>query len=131
MTTVLTDLPAGHVFEPISFNIDAARIRAYLSAAGDTLSLYDAQGVAPPLAVAALALGALLESVSLPAGTLHASESLAFRAPVPLGAKVQCRATLTQRSQRAGYIVSVLDSEISVAGQTALTARATVLSPAS
>jgi hypothetical protein len=112
------------------FSVDAARSRAYRDATGDTLALYDSAGVAPPLAVAALALGALLEAVSLPDGTLHASEALSFQAAVPVGAELECRATLTQRSQRAGYIVSVLDSDILLDGRTALTARATVLSPA-
>jgi len=130
-STVLTDLAAGHVFPPIRFIVDAERSRAYRAATGDTLSLYDAANVAPSLAVAAFALGALLESVSLPAGTLHASEALSFQAPVPVGAEVECRAVLTQRSVRAGYVVSVLDSDIVLDGKTAITTRATVLSPAS
>lgn len=131
MTTVLTDLSAGHTFDPITFTVDSERARAYRAAAGDTLSLYDVSGVLPPLAVAALALGALLEHVSLPPGTLHASESVSFKAPVPAGARLECRASLAQRSQRAGWIVSVLDSEISHDGRVAVTARATVLSPVS
>lgn len=127
---VLTDLPAGHIFPPITFRVDAGRSRAYRVAAGDALPVYDAEGLVPPLAVAALALGALLESVSLPGGTLHASEALSFRGAVPVDAALECRATLSQRSQRAGWIVSVLDSDISLDGATAVTARATVLSPA-
>lgn len=129
MTTVLTDLSAGHTFAPISFTVEPERARTYRAAAGDTLALYDDSNVVPPLAVAALALGALLEHVSLPPGTLHASESVSFKAPVPAGASLECKASLTQRSQRAGWIVSVLDSEISHEGHVAVTARATVLSP--
>ena len=131
MPTVLTDLTAGHVFPPIQFSVDAARARAYLAATGDSLGLYERENVAPPLAVAALALGALLQEVSLPDGTLHASEALTCAATVPLGAALECRATLTQRSVRAGYVVSVLDSDIVLNGATALSTRATVLSPAS
>jgi acyl dehydratase len=131
VTTVLTDLSAGHIFDPITFTVDPDRARAYRAAAGDALSLYDSSNVVPPLAVAALALGALLEQVSLPPGTLHASESLSFKAPVLAGASLECRASLAQRSQRAGWIVSVLDSEISHNGRVAVTARATVLSPVS
>ena len=130
MSSSLTDLPAGHVFEPITFRITPGAARAYRDAAGDTLNLYAQLGAVPPLAVAALALGALLQQVSLPPGTLHASESLRFSARVPTGATVECRATLAQRSQRAGWIVSVLDSQISCEGRPAVSARATVLSPA-
>ena len=130
MPAVLTDLAAGHVFPPITFKVDAEQAYAYCGAVGDALGLYEDAGVVPPLAVAALALGALLEQVSLPPGTLHAAESLSFKAPVAAGATLECRATLAQRSQRSGWIVSVLDTEVSLDGAVAVTARATVLSPA-
>jgi hypothetical protein len=127
--TTLTDLPAGHVFEPLTLTIDPERVRAYCAAAGDSLSVYDDAGFVPPLAIAAFALGVLLESVSLPGGSLHANESLTFRKAVPAGASVECQASLAQRSQRSGWVVSVLDSDIRLDGETAITARATVLSP--
>jgi hypothetical protein len=129
VTTVLTDLSAGHEFEPVSFSLENARVRAYLDAAGDQLDLYDRQGVVPPLAIAAFALGALLEEVTLPEGTLHISENLVFSKAVPIGASVDCRARLAQRSVRAGMVVSVLETEILFEDQLALTARATVMSP--
>jgi hypothetical protein len=129
VTTVLTDLSAGHEFEPVTFSLENARVRAYLDATGDQLDLYDRQGVVPPLAIAAFALGALLEEVALPEGTLHISENLVFSKPVPVGASVDCRARLAQRSVRAGMVVSVLETEIRFEDQVALTARATVMSP--
>src|SRR5262249_28798534 len=105
--------------------------RAYRAAAGDALKLYEGSDAVPPLAVAALALGALLEHISLPDGTLHASESANFKAAVPPGAQLECHAKLSQRSQRSGWIVSVLDSDIVHNGAVVVTARSTVLSPAS
>jgi hypothetical protein len=129
VTTVLTDLSAGHEFEPVRFSLENARVRAYLDAAGDQLDLYDRLGVVPPLAIAAFALGALLEEVTLPEGTLHISENLVFSKAVPIGASVDCRARLAQRSVRAGMVVSVLETEILFEDQLALTARATVMSP--
>ena len=57
MASILTDLAAGHVFEPFTFTADAARVRAYLAATGDTLAAYEGEGFVPPLAVAAFALG--------------------------------------------------------------------------
>ena len=83
----------------------------------------------PPLAVAAVALGVLLESVSLPPGTLHVNESLEFKKPVAPGATLECHAKLAQRSVRGGLVVSVIDSEIMVDGSPAVMARATVMSP--
>ena len=130
MALTLTELPTGHVFEPISIELDAERCRAYRDATGDTLAIYEEQDAVPPLAVAAFALGALLESVGLPPGTLHANESLQARKPVPAGATVQCRARVAQRSQRGGWVVTVLESELALEDEVAIFARATVLCPA-
>ncbi len=129
MPVLLTDLSAGQTFDTITFQVTADQVRAYRNAVGDTLSLYDDDGVLPPLAVAALALGALLERVKLPDGSLHASESLETRAAVRPDSTVECRARLAQRSQRAGWVVSVLETELRSEGRTAIIARATVLSP--
>jgi hypothetical protein len=126
---LLTDLQAGHHFESVHFVIDREKSRAYLAATGDKLAVYEENGAVPPLAVAALALGALLEKVILPPGTLHANESLQVHKAVPAGTELQCDARLAQRSVRGGWIVSVLDSEITVEGRVAVSTRATVLSP--
>ena len=130
MPQSLTDLAAGHVFPPVHIQIDERRVHDYVVATGDNLALYEEAQVAPSLAVAAFALGVLLEEVTLPPGSLHASEALLFKAPVPIDARVECRAVLAQRSLRGGYVVSVLQSEIVHNGQTALIARAAVMSPA-
>lgn len=130
MTASLTNFPAGHTFTPIVLEIDAVRVAAYLDATSSSLSLYHDEAAAPPLAVAAFALGALLESVGLPPGTLHVSEALDFHKPVPIGSHVECRASLAQRSQRSGWVVSVLESQIMLEGELAIKARASVMSPA-
>jgi hypothetical protein len=132
VAVTLTDLPAGHIFESTSFVVSAEVARAYRLAAGDAQdSAYAEAGHAvPPLAVAALALGALLREVTLPPGSLHASESIEHHAAVPEGSTVECRARLAQRSVRAGYVWSILETELSVGGAAAVSARATVLSPA-
>jgi hypothetical protein len=129
VTTSLRDFPAGHNFEPITITTDVDRVRAYIDATEDACAIYDEEDVVPPLALAAFALGALLSDVGLPPGTLHVNETIEFRAAVPVGAKVECHARLAQRSQRGGVIVSAIDSDLRVAGETVLTARATVFSP--
>lgn len=127
MAVTLTELPAGHEFEAISIVLDAARSRAYRDATGDMLTVYDEQSAVPPLAVAAFALGVLLESVGLPPGTLHANEFVRAHQPVPEGSTVECRARVAQRSLRAGRVFVVLESEIMLDGAPAVTTRATVL----
>lgn len=129
MSSVITEFPAGHNFDPIQFDIDAERVRAYLNATGDALPLYESANAAPPLAVAAFALGALLEVVTLPDGTLHGSESFQAHAPVPLGATVECRARVAQRSSRGGLIMCVLESDVLHNGENLLTTRAMVICP--
>jgi hypothetical protein len=129
VTQSLTDLPAGYVFPSITLELTAERLRAYRGAVGDELSIYEDDSVAPPLAVAAFALGALLESVGLPPGSLHVNEGVEFRGAVPAGSRVQCEATLAQRSKRSGWIVSVIDAQLSVGGVTLVSARSSVMSP--
>ena len=129
MGASLVDLAAGHAFPPITVTLPAAAVRAYCEAVGDEQAFYAEAGLVPPLAAAALCLGALLQEASLPPGSLHANESLEFMRPVPVGADVLCQTTLAKRSQRAGWVVSVLDSRLFVDGEAAVTAVATVLSP--
>lgn len=130
MAVSLTDLQAGHIFAPTRFTITKEMARAYRSAVSDARDdLYDSSGAVPPLAVAALALGALLREVTLPPGSLHAGESLEFHAAVPEGSLLVCRARLAQRSVRAGWVVSVLETDLLLGEATAVSARATVLSP--
>src|SRR5688572_10865717 len=114
----------------MTFVVDADTSRAYRAATGDTLPVYDTEAAAPPLAVAALALGALLEAVGLPDGTLHANESIRVRQAVPVGSTLVCNARLAQRSSRGGWVVTALESEITLEGRPVLTTRATVMCPA-
>jgi acyl dehydratase len=127
VAVTLTDFPAGHEFEAISIPLDAERSRAYRDATGDPLPLYDEQAAVPPLAVAAFALGALLERVGLPPGTLHANEYVRAHRPVPAGSTVEAHARVAQRSLRAGRVFIALESEITLDGAPAVTTRATVL----
>jgi hypothetical protein len=113
----------------MTFSVDAEKSRAYRAATGDTLPVYDDESLVPPLAVAALALGALLEAVGLPDGTLHANESMRVDEAVPAGATLVCNARLAQRSSRGGWVVTALESEITHEGRTVLTTRATVMCP--
>lgn len=128
--STLADLPVGHTFEPISFMVDAERSRAYRAATGDTLGLYDERNAVPPLAVAALALGALMEVIDLPDGTLHGNESMQAHALVPAGATLTCTPTVTRNSTRAGMVFTTFEFDIAHEGASVLTARATVLYPA-
>jgi acyl dehydratase len=128
--STLADLPAGHSFPPITFTVDAEKSRAYRAATGDTLPLYDAANAVPPLAVAALALGALMEVIDLPDGTLHGNEALQAHAVVPVGATLSCTPTITRNATRQGMVFTTFEFVVENDGAPAITARATVLYPA-
>ncbi len=129
MGDTIADLAVGHVFDSVTMEIKPGRVEAYLQAVGDLLPVYQDDGVVPPLAVVALALGNLLESVGLPSGSLHVNESVEFLGAVNIGDSVEFHARLAQRSQRSGWVVSVLATEVSIEGRTVSTAKATVMSP--
>lgn len=131
--TVLSDLPKGHQFPATSFELTAQDVSRYLEAVQDANAIYLERRLAPPLAVAAYALGVLLAVVELPAGTLHTGQEVEARAGVPIDAALTLAGRIGQRSERAGLIVSVIEFAVTPAGSdtVALTGRTTVMAPTS
>lgn len=127
----LSDLPKGHEFSPAPFDITREYVDAYVSATRDTSTVYDEAGLAPPLAVATRALGALLAVVELPPGSLHTGQEIEMRAGVPMSAKLTLSGKIAQRSERAGLIIAVLEFDLTVhdGAEPALTGRTMVMMP--
>ncbi len=125
----LSDLPKGHEFLPPPFDLTRDYVDAYVSATRDTSTVYDEAGLAPPLAVATRALGALLAVIELPPGSLHTGQEIEMRAGVPMSAKLTLSGKIAQRSERAGMIISVLQFDVTVndGAEAALTGRTTVM----
>jgi hypothetical protein len=130
--TLLSDLPKGHQFPATSFQLTAEDVSRYLDAVQDANTIYLERGLAPPLAVAARALGALLEVVELPAGTLHTGQEAEAHAGVPIGGALTLAGRIAQRSERAGLIISIIEFEVTPAGSdtAAVTGRTTVMAAA-
>jgi hypothetical protein len=127
---LLSALPKGHELTSARIDLTHDRVTAYLSATGDANALYRERGLAPPLAVAALALGALLEQIELPAGSLHASQEVDALGGVPPAATLMLRGRVAQRSERAGLVISVLEFEVAPeGGEPVLSGRTTVMMP--
>ncbi len=131
--SLLSDLPKGHRFRDAGFTLTAEELSQYLEAVEDPNAIYLELGLAPPLAVAAYALGALLDMIELPAGTLHTGQEVEVRGGVPIGAPLTLTGRIAQRSERAGLIVSIIEFEVTPEGSdsAALAGRTTVLAPAS
>jgi hypothetical protein len=128
---LLTGLSKGHPFPPTSFSFTRNELERYLAAVEDGNTLYRERGLAPPLAVAARALGVLLELMELPAGTLHTGQEVEARAPVPLDVPLTLSGRVAQRSERAGMVISVLEFEVTAerAPGPAVAGRTTVMAP--
>lgn len=126
--TPLPDLPKGHEFSPTTFVVSAEDVARYLDAVGDGNAVYAERGLAPPLAVAAHGLGALLEAIKLPGGSLHSNQEVEWRAGVEAGT-FRLTGRIAQRSERAGMIISVIEFEVSPEGsdEPAVTGRTTVV----
>lgn len=103
-------------------------VRDYLSAVGDDLPAYDRHGLVPPMALAARALGVLLERLSLPPGAIHSLQEIAVTRPVPFGGEIAGTADVSQHKRRGGLefitaTMSLHDSE----GREALRSKSMVL----
>lgn len=129
---LLSDLPKGHQLPATTFELTTADVERYLAAVEDANAIYLERGLAPPLAVAARALGTLLEVVELPDGTLHTGQEVELHAGVPIGSALTLRGRIEQRYERAGLILSVIAFEVTPRGSdvAAITGRTTVAIPA-
>jgi hypothetical protein len=129
--TILFDLPQGHEFPKTAFTITTAELVAYLDAVEDKNAVYRELGIAPPLAVAAHAIRALLAVAELPAGTLHTGQEIESHAACPVDTPLTFSGRIAQRSERAGMIIAVVEFAIDAAnGASVLTGRTTVMAPA-
>jgi len=108
------------------FSLSADAVRAYLDAVGDTNDYAD---TIPPLAAVALALNALQEQIALPEGSLHTGQEVEHVAPVRAGGTVTLAGRIAQRSERQGFVISVIELEIAMSAGVAIRARTTIMAP--
>ena len=106
-------LETGQELSSQSFTLDANAVGNYVAAVSDTSNPAASDGtpLVPPMAIAALALSAVIGALQIPGGTIHASQELGFGAAMPVGAALDCKATLAQNSVRRGWRFLVVDME--------------------
>ena len=92
--------PDGAQLDLGSWRVTERSVEAYLGAVGDTLALYFELGLAPPIALAAGALGALLQHLDLPPGAVHSFQEIEALGPVPFGVEVTGTASLSPPRRR-------------------------------
>jgi acyl dehydratase len=90
------DLKAGQEFPAAAFQVDSATASDYLKAVEEDSVIYQNTGLVPPMAVAALALKALINAISMPPGTIHVSQEFEFMAAVSTQDTLTSRATVSR-----------------------------------
>jgi hypothetical protein len=124
--TSIAALPRGHEFPPATFSLTGEQIAAYLASIGDT---GDYGGAVPPLAAAALGLNALQEELSLPEGSLHTGQEVEHERAARAGDALRLTGRIAQRSERQGFVISVIEFEVASADGVVVRARTTIKAP--
>jgi hypothetical protein len=124
--TSISALPRGYEIAAASFTLSAEDVRAYLAAVGDTSDYGDR---VPPLAAVALGLAALQEQLYLPVGSLHTGQEVEQAQSIAAGAEITLTGRVAQRSERQGFVITVIEFEIAHARSTAVRARTTIMAP--
>ncbi|MBI5284313.1 MAG: MaoC family dehydratase N-terminal domain-containing protein [Chloroflexi bacterium] len=125
--TSISAFPRGHEFPASRFSLSAGEVAAYLRAIGDTAN-YGSH--APPLAAVALGLNALQQHIALPQGSLHTGQEVEHHAALRCGDELTLSGRIAQRSERQGFVISVIEFEIAAGGEVAVRARTTIMAPA-
>lgn len=101
-------LPIGYEFPPSSYELSTSVISKYLEAVGEQPDFLKS-GIVPPLAIAACAMTALSQSLTVPPGSIHASQELEFLKLVPIGATISCGGKIAQKLERGRLSLIVLE----------------------
>ncbi len=126
----LDTLPKGHEFPPAAFELSPAWVGEYVAAVEDGAIGGLGPKLVPPMAVAALAVRALLDSAALPAGAIHLGQEIAFLRPVRAGQRLSARARVASRGERQGWALMSIDLDVEdEGGRPVMRGRATLTMP--
>ncbi len=109
------DLKAGQEFLPAAFQVDSATVADYLKAVEEDNIIYQNTGLVPPMALAALALKALINTISMPPGTIHVSQEFEFIAAANTRDTLTSQARVSRVQERGKLHLMTVD--ISVVNQ--------------
>lgn len=109
----LETVHAGQKFTPTPLDLSREAVVGLLDSIEAVLP-QDENGVelVPPSVIASLSLGVLLQHVSLPLGSLHASQEIRVWRPIVVGTRAVCEAVVANISNRAGMTLVSLDFNV-------------------
>ena len=111
--TGLETVHPGQEFTPTPLDLSREAVVGLLDSIEATLP-QDENGVelVPPSVMASLSLGVLLQHVSLPLGSLHASQEIRVWRAITVGTRAVCEAVVANVSNRAGMTLVSLDFNV-------------------
>ena len=124
------EIEAGRAVDLGTWTLAGEAVKQYLDAVGDELDIYTETGLVPPLALCAWALGAMLDKLSLPAGTIHSIQEVEAVAGVAAGDVIRGKAVPERPRSRGGLrFTTVVYTLYNVAGDPVQRGKTTVLTP--
>ena len=121
-------LARGDELPPLTLSVTADDVRAYLDATGEPTERWE--DAAPPLALGAFTLGALMERLLLPGGAIHTGQEFEFLRAVTPGEPLEASLRVAQRGERRGMVIVAFECELRAAAGLVLRGRTTVVAPA-
>lgn len=112
MVTSYEELVPGYEFPPARYELTSSLISEYLRAVDNPDELKILEEFVPPLAIAAYAMAAVSRSLSLPPGSIHASQEFEFFKLVPVGAIIDCHARVARKLSRGKMRMLVLEIDV-------------------
>jgi len=130
-TVSYEELIPGYEFPAVSYELTSSLISKYLRAVDSLNELEVLRKFVPPLAIAAYAMAAMAGSLSLPPGSIHASQELEFFKLVPIGAVINCQAKVARKLTRGKLHMLVLELNVfDQSNEKVQSGKATVMLPA-
>ena len=95
-------------FELGDWHLTEDWVRLYVDAVAVSHSNYLKDGLVPPLALTACALGALLEKLELPSGAIHSLQEMETLKPLAIGARITGVAAVERPRERGGLMFTTV-----------------------
>ena len=122
-------LNVGYEFPSTSYQLSESFISKYLVAVGEQQD-FIASGIVPPLAIAVCAMSSLSQALTVPPGSIHASQEFEFLKLVPIGTTISCGGKIAQKLQRGKLHLVMLEiNALNQDKEKILTGKATIAVP--
>jgi len=107
-----SQLEAGYQFPASSYQLDASTVATYLKAVEDNSRLYQDTKLVPPMAIAAYAMAALSQGISLPLGAIHVSQELEFIDTASVNKSLTSYAKVSRKQNRGKFHLLAIDLNV-------------------